>query len=89
MSGNATNRELASSPAQNEAFRRTAEVARGPVVGQGQQLTGTLRCLRLQVVGLASVLMSAGREWLALEDARVAQIVPVFVFCRNPLCWLR
>src|ERR1700752_5273725 len=47
-----TYQELASSPAQNEAFRRTVEVAEALLLGKGQQLTGTLRCLSLQGVGL-------------------------------------
>ena len=53
LSGNPTNRELASSPAQNEAFTtRTVEAAEALFVGKGQQLTGTPRCLSLQGVGL-------------------------------------
>jgi hypothetical protein len=43
----ATNRELASSPAQNEAFTRTVDAAEALSLGKGQQLTGTLRCLSL------------------------------------------
>ncbi len=51
--GYATNRELASSPAQNEAFTtRTVDAAEALFLGKGQQLTGIPRCLSLQGVGL-------------------------------------
>ncbi len=53
MSGKATNRELASSPAQNEVFTtRTVDAAEALFLAEGQQLTGTPRCLSLQGVGL-------------------------------------
>jgi hypothetical protein len=48
-----TNRELAYSPAQNEAFTtRIVDAAEALFLGKGQQLTGTPRCLSLQGVGL-------------------------------------
>src|SRR5260221_10480607 len=49
-------------PCPNRTFRRTVEVSEALLLGQGQQLTAILRCLTLQVVGLGSVLMPAGRE---------------------------
>ena len=49
----ATNRELASSLAQNEAYTtRTVDAAEELFLGKGQQLTGIPRCLSLQGVGL-------------------------------------
>jgi hypothetical protein len=53
FTGLKTNRGLASSPAQNEAFTtRTVDAAKALFLGKGQQLTGTPRCLSLQGVGL-------------------------------------
>jgi hypothetical protein len=54
FTGLKTNRELASSPVQNEAFTtRTVDVAEALFLGKGQQLTGTPpRCLILQGIGL-------------------------------------
>jgi len=54
FTGLKTNRELASFPAQNEAFTGTDDAAEALSFGKGQQLTGTLRCLSLQGVGLVA-----------------------------------
>jgi hypothetical protein len=39
---------------QNEALRRTVEAVEALLLGKGQQLTGALRCLSLQGVGLVA-----------------------------------
>src|SRR5260370_15252286 len=63
LSGNATNRELASSPAQNEAFTtRTVDAAEALFLGKGQQLTGTPTVSKLARCRTSSVLIPAVRE---------------------------
>jgi hypothetical protein len=54
ITGLKTNRELAFSPAQNEAFTGTVDAAEALSFGKVQQLTGTLRRLSLQGVGLVA-----------------------------------
>ena len=49
-----TNRELASSPAQNEAFTGTVAAVEEMSFGKAQQLRRKLRCLSLQGVGLVA-----------------------------------
>jgi len=78
LSGFPTNQELAASPAQDEAFRRTVEVARGAVVGQGTATHRNAPVSKIARYRACSVLMSAGRKWLAREEACDAQIVSLF-----------